>query len=108
MLVKDNLTCICSISPQVKFTNYAQIVSFFFVSPQAENPCAVVGQFSPTASHIGITVWKTESGVQLELHKLPLDSWHTQLNQYLDKLAATKSPANDGGESRANVAEVHY
>ena len=67
----------------------------------------MIGQFSPTASHIGITVWRTESGVQLELHKLPLDSWRTQLNQYLDKLAAAKSAANDGGESQADVAEVH-
>ena len=68
----------------------------------------MVGQFSPTVSHIGITVWQTESGVQLELHKLPLDSWHTQLNQYLDKLAATQSTADDGGEGQANVAEVHW
>lgn len=68
----------------------------------------MAGRFSPTASHIGITLLHAESGVQLEFHKLPLDSWHAQLHQYLDKLAAAKSVASDGGESQVNVTEVHY
>ena len=53
-----------------------------------------------------MTVLHAESGVQLEFHKLPLDLWHTQLHQYLEKLAAAKSAASDGGESQVNVAEV--
>ena len=65
----------------------------------------MAGQLSPTASHIGITVSHQDSGIQLDFHKLPLDSWHTQLNQYLEKLAdAVKVAAEEGGE--ATMPEV--
>lgn len=75
-------------------------------SLQSEDHHIVAVRFSPTASHIGITVSHEDSGSQLEFHKLPLDSWHSQLNQYLEKLVAAKSAAEEGGESQPNVADV--
>lgn len=66
----------------------------------------VSGHFSPSASHLGVTVSHADSGMQLEFHKLPLGSWHTQLNQYLDKIEAVKSAGEEGEGSQANVQEV--
>ncbi len=51
------------------------------------------GQFSLSCSHLGVTVSQGESGVHLDIYLVPLDSWYTELNQYMDRLAAAMANA---------------
>ena len=47
-----------------------------------------------------------ESGVHLDLYLVPLDSWHTELSQYMDRLAvalANAAATEDGQPMQVNV-----
>ena len=66
----------------------------------------MAGQFSPTASHIGVTMSHPDSGNQLDFHKLPLDSWHTQLSQYLKKLEEAAMLSEEGEGNKTTTPEV--
>lgn len=61
------------------------------------------GQFSPSCSHLGVTVSQGESGVHLDLYIIPLDSWHTELNQYMDRLAAAMATVAPTEDTQINV-----
>ena len=53
-----------------------------------------------------MTVSQGESGVRLDLYQVPLESWHTELSQYMDRLAAAMANAaatEDGQPSQVNV-----
>ena len=103
-LIKDKLISVSSILSQVSHHQISHIIVIMHTLPrssyyiQSEEHQIVAGQLSPTCSHIGVTVSHPESGVHLQFHQLPVDSWHTELTQYMDKLAAAIATAAEGGQ----------
>ena len=50
-----------------------------------------------------MTVSQGDSGIHLNLYQVPLDSWNTELSQYMDRLAAAMANADDGQTDQVDV-----
>lgn len=95
--------CLFNFSPSKFIVTEIIVILFPPPSLKTEDQHVVAACFSPSCSHLGLTVSHHDSGTQLEFHKLPLSSWHTELNQYLEKIVATASAAGEGEGSQTTV-----
>ena len=64
------------------------------------------GHFSPSCSHLGVTVSQGDTAVHLDLYQVPLDSWHSELSQYMERLAAAMANALHTDDPQANQLNI--
>ena len=64
------------------------------------------GHFSPSCSHLGVTVSQGDTAVHLDLYQVPLDSWHSELSQYMERLAAAMANALHTDDPQTNQLNI--